>query len=246
MPSVDEASNVVGGNADQARDLSGAIVASKSAIDELAGVLGAMGLENKASATTAIGGDAEALAGQANALADALDQLRGRIESLRALISGLGGGGAASVSGPLLSAHSTGPHHKSYDPVKAEPVQPFKDRHKTVGALYVFGERVGDLLWSGEKGPAINIDGVRAEFAKLATVRTHTEGHAAATMRVRETFSAELYINNRVCDRDPNGCMQTIPAVLPAGTVLKVFDINNPQSRPVIFKGTGEGLKDAY
>lgn len=245
MSSVDEASNMVGGNAEHARDLSGAIVASKTAIDEIGGILGSMGFENKAKVTAAIGGDAEALAGQANVLAEALDQLRGRIESLRALVAGFSGG-STSASGPVLSARSPGPHHKSYDPVKAEPVQPFKDRHKTVGALYVFGERVGDLLWSGEKGPAINVDGVKAEFAKLATVRTHTEGHAAASMRVRETFSAELYINNRVCDREPNGCMQTIPAVLPAGTVLKVFDINDPRSRPVIFKGTGEGLQDAY
>jgi len=141
-----------------------------------------------------------------------------------------------------MVTRSEGLHHRSYDPGKAEPVLPHKDRRKTVGALYVFGERVGDLLWSGDKGPAINVDGVKAAFAKLATVRTHTEGHAAAAMRVRETFSADLYINNRVCDREPNGCMQTIPAVLPPGTVLRVFDVNNPRSRPVIFKGTGKGL----
>lgn len=242
MATIDEASGGVGGNAEQARELSGRIAGSKDVIEHLSGALAALGLEAKSSEANNIATDLESLSSQAAAIAAALDQVRARVDGLKGLLTRTGGGPAAPTT---VAASTQAPRPRStYDSVKAEPIMAFVGRRKTVGALYIEGERVGDLLWSGESGPAANTDGVKPQWAFKSSVRTHTEGHASALMRSRRAQTAEVYINRPVCDVDPDGCVQRIPQVLPPGFTLTVHDVTNPRSRPVILKGTGEGLTD--
>lgn len=91
MTSIDEASGAVGGNAEQARELSGGITASKEIVDSLAGAMAELGVEAKASEARAASDRAEELAGHAKVLADALDSLRAQIEALRGLLTSAGG-----------------------------------------------------------------------------------------------------------------------------------------------------------
>lgn len=241
MSTIDEASGAVGSSADLAHELSAATARSKDVLDKLSGALAALNLDVKASEAGGIASDLESLAGQANAIAEAIEQVRTRVEGLRGLLASAGGEPAPPISVPMASSTRRRP---TYDPVKAEPVVEFVGRRKTVGALYIDGERIGDLLWSGEAGPASDTTGVRPQWALKSSVRTHTEGHASAVMRSRRTREAEVYINRPVCDIDPDGCVQRIPEVLPPGYTLTVHDVTNPRSRPVILKGTGEGLTD--
>ncbi|GAA1660145.1 hypothetical protein GCM10009830_01470 [Glycomyces endophyticus] len=93
MPSVEEASASVGGNAEQARELTSGITASKDVIDGLIGALAALGLDGKTGHAKAASDRAQELASHANALADALDTLRSHIEALKGLLAGAAGGG---------------------------------------------------------------------------------------------------------------------------------------------------------
>jgi len=167
-----------------------------------------------------------------------------------ASIAGIGSHSPGSISGSAITSVPSNrmperaAHHRRYDPDKAEPILPFIGRRKTVGALYINGVRVRELLWSGEAGPAADTAGVKPQWALKSSVRTHTEGHAAAVVRSGRAPEAEVYINRAVCDVDPDGCIQRIPEVLPPGATLRVFDVTRPESRPVILKGTGEGLTD--
>ncbi|GAA2268756.1 hypothetical protein GCM10009853_022700 [Glycomyces scopariae] len=87
MSSVEEASAAVGGNAEQARELTSGITASKDTLDSLIGALAALGLDDKTGHARAASDRAQELAGHANSLADALDNLRAQVDALKGLLA---------------------------------------------------------------------------------------------------------------------------------------------------------------
>lgn len=52
---------------------------------------------------------------------------------------------------------------------------------------------------------------------------THVETHAAAYLRLSGRRTATLYLNERPCKTEPNGCDLTLPYTLPGGARLTVY-----------------------
>jgi hypothetical protein len=119
VTSIDEASSVVGGNAEQARELAGNIIAAKETLDSLAGAMAALGLDAKTGQAQAASDRTEELTGHANTLADALDALRAQVEALRGLLASASGGAAGSSSSPLT--HQNGGSKTTWPSLPPDP-----------------------------------------------------------------------------------------------------------------------------
>lgn len=120
MTSIDEASGAFGGNAEQARDLAGGIVSSKTVLDSLIAQTSALGFKTKAEQAQATSDRAEELTGQANNLAEALENIRAQIEALRGLLTK----STTSPGTPDPSIQGPGPTHRGERTRPSHPPDP--------------------------------------------------------------------------------------------------------------------------
>jgi hypothetical protein len=111
LTSIDEASGLFGGNAEQARELAAGITASKDVLDTLIASLSALGLAEKTSQAQATSDGAEQIAAQVHGIADALDNLRSQIEALKGLLTGTGARVTAGAPSALVRPAVTKPLH---------------------------------------------------------------------------------------------------------------------------------------
>jgi hypothetical protein len=258
MPSIEEAASAVGGNAEQARELSAGITGAKETITELAGALAAVGVEARASEANGCADEAEALAGQANALADALDRLRSRVDALRGLLTTLTRGSAP----PTPQAGDPPAYNPlARDPKRSEEIRRFGWPRNTTGRTSARG-----LLYDASGNPVLHkplkaLKGNRVydtpdlkdEWrARDVATSWHIEGGVAAYMRATKTKSMALWLNLPPCggrgdydDADPKGCHANLPKILPKGYTLVVhMEYEDGRYRRRTFPGTGEALKD--
>jgi hypothetical protein len=268
MPSIDEAASAVGGNAEQARELSAGITGSKEAIAELAGALAALGVETRASEANGCADDAEALASQANALAEALDRLRARVDGLRGLLTALSSGSApptTSGGGPTTSEVNV-PRDRpvpGFDPQRLNPTVerimrrigwPKRADGKTSARGLLFSPDgrswTETPLRASRSGPASQRTDLKEPWASDPgiTTRHHIEGNAAALMVKHGQRDAVLYLNIPPCGGpsrpDPKRCHPNIPSVLPKGYTLTVHTVRDGGGHSrTVYRGTGEAIK---
>lgn len=162
-------------------------------------------------------------------------------------ISGPGGGAAAPVGGSSAGGSATVadlPPAARFDPQKAAEIRELTGRKKTIGRLYTNdGERIGDLIYSGEEGPGTGGPGLGPRWQNLKSLTEHTEGHAAAVMRRDGIRDAALYLNRYPCP-GPAGCFDNIQHALPAGTRLTMWVVNADGSIDRVRRvGTGEAIE---
>lgn len=97
-----------------------------------------------------------------------------------------------------------------FDPRKADEIRPFVGNPKTVGRLYdVDGNPVAELIYSGTTGPGAGGPGLHGRWRLLESTTQHTEGHAAALVRLRHMDEAVLYLNRYPCPGEA-GCFENV------------------------------------
>lgn len=131
-----------------------------------------------------------------------------------------------------------------FDPAKAAEIRPLTGHPKTIGRLYdADGHPVAELIYSGKDGPGAGAPGLHGRWRLLESLTEHTEGHAAALIRMCRSPEATLYLNRYPCP-GPAGCFTNIAAALPAGTRLTIWVVNSDGSTVRVQRtGTGEALR---
>jgi hypothetical protein len=120
-----------------------------------------------------------------------------------------------------------------------DEVLPHVGRDIAAGRLYEpSGRALTPLMGPGDTGAGSNLVEPRASMR----FATHVEANATARMRRDGIRHAVLYLNMRPCLGD-DGCTENIPATLPPGFRLTVFQVRPTGGvRVWNFDGTGEGI----
>jgi|GEM_PF-1181907 len=256
--SIDELATGIGGSRDTVQRAATEVLAMKAKAEELSTNLASMSAESMSQYMTEVAGQLDTAHQTLTGVADGLEQTQATAAGAKQHQGGLlGGGNPGPAPSPTKPRAIPGFTHRrptgeAIDAIKREGWPKNTDgRTSARGHLYdPDGNRIdAGTLKPHRKGAAPPCADLKEPWRSDPDYTTtwHAERDAAKVMRDNNLREAVLYLNIPTCgkeDEDPQRCDANLGKIIPAGSTLWVWSINdNGTMKRRKYPGTGEAIE---